>query len=288
MTSCATSCCQEIAVLNLRGRFENSLVADVALEDRVDRRAAGRSPRPRRCRRPGEPRITRGVSPHASVVSMPEALEPLPDRRHVLDLDPVVLDVLPVGDVGGVAGVGLADLTERAQLLGGERAAVEADAEHEVAVVELLGLQHRGAAAVDAGPALGVEAPPAHPAAQVGGVDRVEPALAVDRLDPGADVQPVVVLLDALVRVERLAVAELPLAFAALALGRSGPGRGWCGGGHVPLPPDRGRALRPWCGGRHPAPWWWYGRADSAAVSTEGAVHPVQVDVATRDEAQQE
>src|SRR5919107_3095134 len=25
-TSCATSCCQEIAVLNLRGRFENSLL----------------------------------------------------------------------------------------------------------------------------------------------------------------------------------------------------------------------------------------------------------------------
>ena len=24
LTSCATSCCQEIAVLNLRGRFENS------------------------------------------------------------------------------------------------------------------------------------------------------------------------------------------------------------------------------------------------------------------------
>ena len=48
---------------------------------------------------------------------------------------------------------------------------------------------------------------------------RVEAALAVDRLDAGADVQPVVVLLDALVRGERLAVAELPLAFAALALG---------------------------------------------------------------------
>ena len=224
LTSCATSCCQEIARLELARQVRERLVADVALEDRVDRRLrvdllvrgdAG----------------DRGAEDHPRGVAArlggehPEALQALPDRRHALDLDPVVLDVLPVRDVRGVAGVGLADLPEGAQLLGGQRAAVEADAEHEVAVVELLGLQHRGAAAVDAGAALGVEAPPAHPAAQVGGVDGVEAALAVDRLDPGADVQPVVVLLGALVRVERFAVAELPLAFAALALGRSGPGR---------------------------------------------------------------
>ena len=44
----------------------------------------------------------------------PDGLEPLPDRRDVLDPDPVVLDVLPVGDVGGVAGVVDADAAERA------------------------------------------------------------------------------------------------------------------------------------------------------------------------------
>ena len=44
-------------------------------------------------------------------------------------------------------------------------------AQHEVLVVELVRLEDGGPAAVDAGPALGVEAPPAEPAAQVGRVD---------------------------------------------------------------------------------------------------------------------
>ncbi len=39
----------------------------------------------------------------------------LPDLGDVLDLDPVVLDVLAVGDVGGVAGELGGDLAERAQ-----------------------------------------------------------------------------------------------------------------------------------------------------------------------------
>src|SRR5690606_15775266 len=119
-----------------------------------------------------------------------------------------------------------ADLADGPQLLGGQRAAVDADPQHEVAVVELLGLQRRRAAAVDAGAALRVEAPPAEPTAQVGGVDRVEAALGVDVLDAGTDVEPVVVLLRALVGVEGLAVAQLPLAFAALALHGRGGGQG--------------------------------------------------------------
>jgi hypothetical protein len=48
----------------------------------------------------------------------------------------------------------------------------------------------------------------------------------VDVLDAGADVQRVVVLLGLLVRVERLAVAQRPLALAATAAGRTGGGRG--------------------------------------------------------------
>ena len=66
------------------------------------------------------------------------------------------------------------------------------------------------------GRALGVEAHPAEPAAQVGGVDRVEAALGVDVEDPVPDVERVVVLLGLLVLVQRLAVAERPLALAAL------------------------------------------------------------------------
>ena len=98
----------------------------------------------------------------------------------------------------------------------GEQRAVGADPHHEVAVVELLLLEHRGLAAVDAGRALGVEAHPAEPAAQVGGVDRVEAALGVGVEDPVADVERAVVLLGLLVLVQRLAVAERPLTLAAL------------------------------------------------------------------------
>jgi hypothetical protein len=126
----------------------------------------------------------------------------------------VQLDVLPVGHVGGVAAEGRRDVGDRAQLRHGQLPAVDPDAEHEVLVVELVRLEHAGLAAVDAGPALGVEAPPAHPAAQVCRVDRGKAAMRVDVEDARTDVEPVVVLLDLLVRVERGEVPERPLALA--------------------------------------------------------------------------
>ena len=149
----------------------------------------------------------------------PGLVEPPPDLGHVLDADPVVLDVRAVGDVGGVAGEVDADGTEGTHGGGGEQLAVGADAEHEVLGVELLLLEHRGLAAVEAGGALGVQAHPPEPAAQVGGVDGGEAALGVDVQDPVADVERVVVLLGLLVLVERFGVAERPLALAL-----AGPG----------------------------------------------------------------
>ena len=128
----------------------------------------------------------------------------------------MVLDVLPVGDVGGAAGELLRDLADDPQLLGGQPAAVDPDAQHEVLVVQLLRLQDRGLAAVDPGLALGVQAPPAHPAAQVVGVDRVEAALGVDRLNACPHIETVVVLLELLVAVERGEVTHGPLALAAV------------------------------------------------------------------------
>jgi len=65
-----------------------------------------------------------------------------------------------------------------------------------VLVVQLLRLEDRGLAAVDPGLALGVQAPPAHPAAQVVGVDRVEAPLGVDRLNARPHIETVVVLLN--------------------------------------------------------------------------------------------
>jgi hypothetical protein len=145
----------------------------------------------------------------------------------------VVLDVLAVGDVGRVARVGLRHLADDRELLGRDRAAVDADAEHEVLVVELLRLERGGAAAVDAGLALGVEAVPAETAPQVGRVDAGEPGVGVDVLDAVADVERVVVLLAPLVGVEGLAVAERPLPLTAsrvAALGGGGRRSPRCGG----------------------------------------------------------
>ena len=174
-----------------------------------------------------------------------DRVEPRPDLGHVLDLDPVVLDVLPVGDVGGVAREVGRDPAERAQLRRPEQRAVAAHPHHEVAVVELVRLQRGGLAAVEAGGPLRVEAHPAEPAAQVGRVDGVEAALGVDGADPGLDVERVVVLLGLLVGVERLAVAEGPLALAALGRGRERgrAGRGLLGHGGGSLAVGR-RATR--------------------------------------------
>ena len=117
------------------------------------------------------------------------------------------------------------------------------------------------------GLALGVEAPPAEPAAQVGGVDRGEAAVRVDVLDPGPDVERVVVLLGPLVGVERLAVAERPLALAArpCAAGRRPRGRRPAPGCCRPpcrafLPGSVGTRAR----GGHPA------RAAATSMSGEG------------------
>src|SRR5699024_10272432 len=50
--------------------------------------------------------------------------EAAPDLGHVLDLDPVELDVLTVRDVSGAAGEVVRDVRDRPQLFGGEFAAV--------------------------------------------------------------------------------------------------------------------------------------------------------------------
>ena len=168
----------------------------------------------------------------------PHGLEPLPDGGDVLDPDPVELDVLPVGDVGAVAAEVGGDAAEDAQLLRVQQGAVGADAQHEELVVELLRGQRTGLAAVEARLALGVEAPPAEPAAQVAAVDGGEPAPGVDVLDPGADVQRVVVLLGLLVGVQRLAVAERPLALAALG---TRPARDRCSRGAAVVASGAGR-----------------------------------------------
>ena len=160
-----------------------------------------------------------------------DRFEAVPDRRHVADVDPVVLHVLAVRQVGGVATELDRDVGDGTQLLEVELSAVDAYPHHEVLGVQLFGLERCGLAAVDAFLALRVEAPPAEAAAQVAAVDRGEAAYGVDVLDAGADVERVVVLLGLLVGVQRLAVAQRPLALAALGARSTGSGVGtgcWC------------------------------------------------------------
>ena len=151
------------------------------------------------------------------------------------------------------------------------------------------------------GLALGVEAPPAEPAAQVGRVDGGEAAVRVDVLDPGADVERVVVLLRALVGVERLAVAERPLPLAARLARGARPGAAawrWCcvtaiaassvssswGRARATATPGLGPATtvseRP---ARDCAPE--NGNRAASASRTHGAAHAAVVDVATSHEA---
>ncbi len=152
----------------------------------------------------------------------PDRLELFPDRGHVLDPDPMQLDVLPIRDVGDVTPVVLGAVGHRPELIAGELATGDPDPEHEVLVLELVWLRGRRDAARQSLLALGVETPPAEPAAQVRLVDRAEALLRVLRLDAGADVQAVVVLLHALGGIERLVVAERPLALASLPRCRPG------------------------------------------------------------------
>ena len=120
---------------------------------------------------------------------------------------------------------------------------------------------------------------------------RVEAAVGVDRLDAGPDVEPVVVLLDLLVGVERRAVPEGPLALAAVASGLAA-GRGgrrlFRGSGHDSTSFGTGRRAALNCtlalrrGGAQVLQ-----REEGAAVlglsarRTDGAGHAAEVDVAS-------
>ncbi|SKY31319.1 Uncharacterised protein [Mycobacteroides abscessus subsp. abscessus] len=206
--------------LELAGQVGILRIADVAAHDLVDRGGRVEDLVDGLARQRGAEDDARAVAARLGGLEA-DALDALPDRRDVLDANPVVLDVLTVGQIGGVAGELGGDLAQRAELFDVERSGVAPDAHHEVAVFEDVDVLVAGPGAVVALRALRVEAPPAHPAAQILFVDRVEALLGVDVLDAGTHVERVVVLLDLLVGVQRLAIPELPLALRAT-LGRAG------------------------------------------------------------------
>ena len=183
----------------------------------------------------GETRNPRGVSPQLG---------------DVLDLDPVELEILAIGDVQGTAGELVGGGADDAHLARGQRLAVHADALHEEVVLQLGDVELGGAPAVDALPALGVQAPPPEAAVQVGGVDGLEAARGVVGEDPPAGAQRVAVLLEGLVVVERLAAVDEPLAVGAAPARRADVAPGF-GGGIRDGAAGRDRALarRPGAGG---------------------------------------
>ncbi len=230
LISWATSCRgdPEMAVLNLRGRLENSsdpmnwsrIACMAGVPSMISSAAIPAS---------GEPRTTRGTSPQASAVEQPDAFESFPDVRDVFDADPVQLDVLAIGEIGRVAGVLRGDLADGAERSRGQQTPVDADPQHEERILQLVRLEHRGAAAVDAGRSLRVEAPPAKTPPQVARINAIEAGVAVDVLDPGPAVQTVVVLLHPLVRIQRLTVTHGPLTLAPAGV-RPLAGRTRCAG----------------------------------------------------------
>ena len=196
-------------------------LADVAAHDLVDRRRAVDHLVERFTGQRRAEHDARGVTARLGGLQA-HRLQTPPDLGDVLHLDPVDLEVLAVGDVGGVAGELGGDLRHGAQLLEVERTAVAADPQHEVAVFDDVDVLVTGPGAVVALFALGIQAPPAEPAAQVGLVDAVEAARGVDVLDAFPHVEREIVLLGLFVGVERLAIAERPLAFAARRFGARG------------------------------------------------------------------
>ena len=174
-----------------------------------------------------------GRVPAALDRGQPHRLQVPPELWDIVDLDPVELDVLAVGDVGGAAGEVVGDRAQYPQLLAAQAATIQAHPLQEVAVGELGGIQLGGAAAIDSLLALGVQAPPAETAVEVIGRDALVAAGTVDVHDPVAHRQRVPVLLEGLVVIERLAPVEGPLAVGTgLARWAQGAG-GWRdGGGH--------------------------------------------------------
>ena len=174
-----------------------------------------------------------GRVPAALDGGQPHRLQAPPQLGHAVDLHPVELDVLPVGDVGGAASEVVGDRAEHPQLLAAQAPTVQAHPLHEVAVGQFGDVQLGSAAAVDPLLALGVETPPAETAVEIVGCDALVAAGTVDAHDPVAHRQRVPVLLEGLVVIERLAPVEGPLAVGTgLARWAQGAG-GWRdGGGH--------------------------------------------------------
>ena len=236
--SYGVSTSQEIDGLELARQVGELLVADVPARRSRRSPGSGRAPRRRATPATGLPSTTRGQSPHASVVCRPTASS----RRQISGMSSTRIQCSWMFCRSVMSAVSRANSREMSAMTR-SWARLSWPPSIRTRSMKYSSSSSCGSSTAVRPPsmpglALGVEAPPAEPAAQVLRVDGGEAAVRVDVLDPGPDVERVVVLLDPLVGVERLAVAERPLTLA--------PGPARCPGraGRRVLGPGRGAADR--------------------------------------------
>ena len=171
----------------------------------------------------GLPRNPRGTSPQASVVCRPidsrrfqiSGTSSMPTQWNWMFWRSVMSAVSRANSVA---------MPPSTVARGVDGVAVGAHPHHEVPVAQLGVVELGRAPTVDARAPLGVEPPPAEPAAQIVGRDGVEPFLGVDLLDALTHTEAAFVLLPLLVAVERRGPVDLPLPVRTVGTRRS---RGW-------------------------------------------------------------
>ena len=139
-----------------------------------------------------------------------DGLELLPDRRHILDADPVQLDILAVRQVRRGAAVVTGDLPHRARLVRGALSAVETHARHEELVLQLKIVLARVLTA-QVLLALRVQTQPLETRVEILIRNRREPLLRVRVDHPLLHLEHRLNLLQLLVVVERSCSIDLPL-----------------------------------------------------------------------------
>ena len=101
------------------------------------------------------------AAPHKR--AQPHRLKLVPDGGHILDTNPMQLDILAVREVRGRAGIITRDLTHSAQLGGIGAATIEAHAHHEVLILQLSVRKLSGHLTAQVLVALGIKAQPLEP-----------------------------------------------------------------------------------------------------------------------------
>ena len=202
--------------LYLRGRFENSVVPTnrsrissiIGVASRISSAAM-----PAR----GHPRITRGVSPQASAV-----VSPVDSRRSKIAGTSSIRIQCSCTFWRSVTSARSRPYVSLAQAIARSWSEVSRPPSMRIRIMKNSSSSSSGSALPVRSPGnallpLGVQAPPAHPVAEILLADRAEPTGSEDPLDPLPHLERLGLLLDLLRPVQRLVVAQRPLALSTRA-----------------------------------------------------------------------